>query len=153
MHSLDQITLLPLKPEDAWNFFSNPANLGKITPPGMNFQITSDNSDYEMYPGMIITYKVSPIFNIPVSWVTEITQVEKYQYFIDSQVSGPYKFWHHQHIFREFNGGTEMRDLLHYGMPYGAFGRLLEKSLVNRRVEYIFNFRKRKLEELFGPTG
>ena len=79
-----------------WEFMSSPKNLQAITPKSMLFKITSDNKDEKMYPGMIISYKVAPVLNIPMTWVTEITQVKKHAFFIDNQVIGPYKLWHHQ---------------------------------------------------------
>ena len=88
---------LPISKAAAWNFFSDPKNLSKITPKEMNFVIHSDISNNKTYPGQIICYTVSPLFNIPLNWVTEITHVKEKEYFIDQQRSGPYSFWHHQH--------------------------------------------------------
>ena len=82
-----------------WDFVSSPKNLKDITPDYMLFQITSDNLNQKMYPGMIITYKVAPILNIKIDWMTEITHVRDKKFFIDEQRMGPYKMWHHQHIF------------------------------------------------------
>ena len=80
----------------AWKFFSDPKNLKLITPPELNMTITSELPE-GMYEGMIITYKVHPIFNIPLHWVTEITKIKTNQMFIDEQRYGPYKMWHHEH--------------------------------------------------------
>ena len=94
---------------EAWDFFSSPNNLAKITPDDMEFTVTSAvDPNQKMYPGMIITYKVSPLFGIKLNWMTEITQVEPEQYFIDEQRFGPFKFWHHHGDFRP--NGTR-----HYG--------------------------------------
>lgn len=134
---------------EAWAFFSNPVNLDKLTPGDMNFKITS--SDHErIYPGMIITYKVSPLLGINMNWMTEITHVQDRKYFIDNQKSGPFKIWHHQHHFKEIDGGIEMTDILHYKAPFGLIGRLAEKAFVNRRVNAIFEYRTKVLEEIFG---
>ena len=99
MHTLKRITKLPLNVEKAWQFFSNPKNLKEITPDYMGFNITSEFLKEEMYPGMIITYKVTPLLKIPMRWMTEITQVKENNYFIDEQRVGPYAIWHHQHHF------------------------------------------------------
>lgn len=140
---------LPITLDEAWRFFSDPRNLGKITPPSMNFKITSDLGDGKMYPGMIISYKVHPIAGIPLTWVTEITQVKDREFFIDNQLKGPYKFWHHQHFFREVPGGVEMTDILHYAVPFGFFGRFLEKLFIRKKVEGIFEYREDILEKYF----
>ncbi|MDB5287383.1 MAG: hypothetical protein JWR05_2332 [Mucilaginibacter sp.] len=142
---------IPVSLDEAWEFFSAPLNLAKITPPEMNFIVTSDyNDDTRMYPGMIITYKISPLFGIKLNWMTEITHVQDHQYFVDEQRFGPYALWHHQHHFKEIPGGVEMTDLLHYAIPYGIIGRLSNALLVGKQVKKIFDYRVKAVEKLFG---
>lgn len=142
---------LPISVDEAWDFFSSPTNLAKITPKEMAFTVTSELRPTEkMYPGMIITYKVSPIPGIKLNWMTEISQVEEHQYFIDEQRFGPYKFWHHQHHFKEIAGGVEMKDILTYGLPMGILGNIANSVFVAGKLQQIFDFRKQKVEELFG---
>ena len=142
---------LPISVSKAWDFFSSPVNLAKITPKEMAFTITSNPEHFKsMYPGTIITYKVSPIWGIQLDWMTEITQVEHEKYFIDEQRFGPYKFWHHQHHFKAIEGGTEMTDILTYGLPMGIFGRIANRIFVADKLQQIFEFRKQKVMELFG---
>lgn len=142
---------LPITLSEAWDFFSSPMNLSKITPPNMAFEVTSDlNAWDKMYPGMIITYKVSPFGGLKLNWMTEITQVVNQQYFIDEQRFGPFKFWHHQHHFEEIEGGVLMTDKLTYGLPFGIFGRLGHGILVKNRLEEIFRFREETTNNLFG---
>lgn len=149
MQSLKKIQRLPISREEAWKFFSDPTNLGKITPERMNFRITSETGKGKMYPGMIITYKVSPLFGIPLTWITEISQVKEGEFFIDRQLHGPYKFWHHQHHFMEIPGGVEMTDILHYAAPFGFIGRLAEKIFIKKEVEKIFDYREKVLNGYF----
>ncbi|MEJ5994269.1 SRPBCC family protein [Pedobacter sp. Du54] len=142
---------LPLSLTEAWDFFSSPLNLAKITPSDMAFKVTSDlNLEEKMYPGMIITYKVSPIAGINLNWMTEITQVAHEKYFIDEQRFGPFKFWHHQHHFKAIANGVEMTDILTYGLPFGFIGEIAHDILIKKRLKEIFNFREKKTIELFG---
>lgn len=142
---------LPIPLAEAWDFFSSPLNLAKITPEEMAFTVTSTiDPAQKMYPGMIITYKVSPITGIKLDWMTEITQVNEGVYFIDEQRFGPYKFWHHQHHFKAIEGGTEMIDRLTYGLPMGILGRMANTIYVADKLQEIFDFRKKKVTELFG---
>lgn len=115
----------------------------------MTFEITSEVPD-KMYEGLIITYKVSPMLNIPLSWVTEITHVKELSYFVDEQRKGPYRMWHHEHHFREVPGGVEMTDILYYDVGMGILGTIASALFVDKRVKQIFKFRSRKLKELFG---
>lgn len=132
-----------------WEFMSSPKNLQAITPKSMLFKITSDNKDEKMYPGMIISYKVAPVLNIPMTWVTEITQVKKHAFFIDNQVIGPYKLWHHQHIFEPTKDGILMKDIITYAPPFGIIGKIANFLFIKRKVESIFDFRFEILEEKF----
>lgn len=117
----------------------------------MKFKVTSPyNSDTKMYPGMIITYHVSPLWGIRMNWVTEITHIKENEYFVDEQRSGPYKLWHHQHHFKEIKGGVQMTDILTYAIPYGPVGVIANKLLVKKQIERIFNYRKKAVVDLFG---
>lgn len=141
----------PISLAAAWDFFSSPNNLAKITPDDMAFKVTSDfDPQQQMYPGMIITYKVSPILGINLNWMTEITQVEHEKYFIDEQRFGPFKFWHHQHHFKAIPNGVEMTDILTYGLPMGILGQMAHGIMVGNKIKSIFAFRAKKTIELFG---
>ncbi|HKG05621.1 MAG TPA: SRPBCC family protein [Pedobacter sp.] len=142
---------IPLALNETWDFFSSPLNLAKITPPDMAFTVTSNQDQIkQMYPGLIITYKVSPISGIKIDWMTEITHVSEGNYFIDEQRFGPYQFWHHQHHFKAIEGGTDMTDILTYGLPLGALGRIANQIYVADKLQQIFEYRKQKINELFG---
>jgi ligand-binding SRPBCC domain-containing protein len=140
--------VLSMTLEESWDFFSDPGNLSKITPPWLNLKITSDLPD-KMYEGMIITYKVYPFLGIPSNWVTEITHMKERQFFIDEQRFGPYKFWHHQHHFNEVEEGIEMTDIVNYALPLDPFSRPLNGLIVRKKVEEIFAFREDVLKNLF----
>ena len=139
---------LPMSLEQAWDFFSSPKNLNEITPPDMVFKITSDVPE-KMYEGMFITYKIAPMFNIPLDWVTEITQIKELEYFVDEQRKGPYNIWHHEHHFKAVKGGVLMTDILYYDIGKSIFGWLAGKLFVDEKVAGIFEYRSLKLGELF----
>jgi ligand-binding SRPBCC domain-containing protein len=147
LHLLERTQRLPIGIAEAWDFFSDATNLARITPPEMGFEITS-GAPGRMYAGMIVTYRVRPLAGIAVTWVTEITHVDEPRLFVDEQRFGPYRFWHHQHHFREIDGGVEVRDVVHYALPPG--GGMLRGLLVEPRLRQIFDHRSRILEEKFG---
>jgi len=141
---------IPISTEQAWDFFSSPANLQRITPAEMGFKIISRFHELRMYPGQLIEYKVRPLLGIPVYWMTEITQVQEPVYFIDQQRFGPYTLWHHQHHFKAIPGGVEMTDIVHYRIPLGLLGDLANWLFVKKKLESIFQYRYKAVEELFG---
>ncbi len=148
IYQLKTKQIIPASIEKSWEFFSNPRNLSKITPPWLNLKITSDLPD-KMYEGMIITYKVYPVAGIPSNWVTEITNVKEKKFFIDEQRFGPYKFWHHQHHFEEIENGVEMTDIINYALPFDPFSRLANYFLINKKIKEIFEYRKNICNEIF----
>jgi len=150
LYTLRRTQRLPIPVTEAWAFFSNPANLKTITPPYMGFEILS-GADRKMYPGQVIQYIVTPLFGLKMRWVTEITHVQEGVYFVDEQRFGPYALWHHKHFFRAVDGGTEMEDIVDYGLPLGILGRWMHPFIVRGKLEEIFDFRRRKMLELFGP--
>jgi len=139
---------LPIAIDEGWNFFSNPQNLLKITPPYMKFRITN-NPGKDIFSGMIITYKVSPLFNISLNWVTEIVYADKPNYFIDEQRFGPYKFWHHKHSFTAIPEGMLMKDEIYYALPLGIIGQIIHSMIIKNRLRKIFSYRKKSLNKIF----
>ena len=150
VHSIKTVQKIPISIEEAWNFFSSPANLQTITPGNMRFKVISKNQGEKMYSGQVIEYKVSPLLHIPLYWMTEITHAEEFKYFIDVQRKGPYSLWHHQHHFKKMEGGVEMTDIVHYKNPLGFIGEIANSVFIKRQLKKIFEYRFLKVEELFG---
>ena len=133
-----------------WDFFANPANLSKITPPDMQFKILSGANGKDLYQGLMIEYEVSPFPIFTTRWLTEITAVEPLKYFIDEQRAGPFKLWHHQHHFTGIDPNqTLMVDTLHYSIPFGLVGRLVNLLAISNRVEQIFAYRQSVISKYF----
>lgn len=141
---------LPITLEMAWDYFSSPDNLKEITPAYMGFEVLTNSDSEKMFAGQIITYTVRPILNIPLFWMTEITQVEPLKYFVDEQRFGPYSLWHHKHFFKEIPGGVEMIDYVDYKLPLGFLGNLAHWLFVRKQLESIFDYRIKILEARFG---
>lgn len=155
LYRLERIQYLPVSIQKAWQFFSNPMNLPEITPPWLNFKLTQKTPD-SIYPGMIISYRLTPLLNIPVTWISEISHVRKPCFFVDEQRFGPYKFWHHQHLFKAAGNGTEVTDIVHYALDYNILGELAHRVMVLPRLDKIFDYRYEKLARIFNgsvPAG
>ena len=148
-YSIKTVQLLKTDLDTAWQFFSDPANLSRITPSDLGFNIISKHHGNKMYAGQVIEYKVRPILGIPLYWMTEITHVEDRKYFVDEQRFGPYSLWHHQHHFRQVEGGVEMTDIVHYRIPFWILGDMAHVLFVKKQLQKIFDFRFKAAEELF----
>lgn len=131
-----------------WDFFSDPKNLSKITPQSMGFIVRTELPD-KMYEGLMIEYTVRPMLGIPMNWITEIKTVKNHSFFVDEQRKGPYRIWHHEHHFKEVEGGVEMTDIVSYELPLGFLGRLMHPILVKNKLKEIFDYRCQKVDELF----
>ncbi len=148
MHKLQQEQILPITLEEAWNFFATPKNLNEVTPKDLVFEITSEVPN-KMYEGLIITYKIKPMLNIPINWATEITHIKEMEFFVDEQRKGPYNIWHHEHHFKAVSNGVLMTDILHYDIGKSIFGWIAGKLFVHQQVKKIFSYRYKVLEEYF----
>ncbi|HOP12575.1 SRPBCC family protein [Lentimicrobium sp.] len=98
---------------------------------------------------MIIRYTVRPFPAFPVTWITEITHVDRLRYFVDNQVSGPYRLWHHQHIFEEVPEGVMMTDIVNYELPLGWLGAAIAGKLVRQKIGRIFEYRSSVIGKVF----
>ena len=134
--------------EEAWTFLSDPKNLKRITPDYMGFDIIS-GAERKMFPGQIIQYRLTPILGIPFRWVTEITHVQKGDFFVDEQRFGPYTFWHHKHFIKKTADGVVMEDIVDYKLPLGPLGWLAHALFVRKKVKQIFDYREKALNEIF----
>lgn len=149
IYTLSRKQFIPVSIEKAWSFFSSPYNLEKITPAYMKFKVKSDLKNLEVYEGMKIEYRVSPLLGIPLKWVTIITDVEAPYKFKDIQQEGPFKLWEHTHTFKEVPEGIEMNDEIRYAIPFGFIGELTHSLIVKRQVEGIFKYRFSVLNKIF----
>jgi ligand-binding SRPBCC domain-containing protein len=150
LHKIETNQLIKSDIATIWDFMSSPGNLALITPAYMNFTIINEKKPLEkMYAGQIIEYYVSPALGLKLKWVTEITHVENNYYFVDEQRFGPYTFWHHKHFIKQVEGGIEMIDIIHYKLPFGFLGRLANSLFVKKQLKEIFEYRHKKIDELF----
>ncbi len=149
MYNLTTEQFLKIPIAEAWNFFSSPKNLALITPPEMGFKIISGTTDEPIFEGMQINYIVKPLLGIPLKWKTEIGKTEVNKLFTDKQLKGPYKLWYHRHTFIEQNNGVLMRDEVSYQLPLGIIGKLAHRLFVRKKIESIFEFRRKVLDKMF----
>jgi ligand-binding SRPBCC domain-containing protein len=151
VHHLKQSQTLPVDRKVLWEFISVPQNLNKITPPDMAFEIIGEPPE-KTYTGLLLEYRV----NVPLlgwsTWLTEIKYVEEGVSFMDEQRVGPYKLWLHTHKLEDVEGGTRMTDDIRYLVPLGPIGLLANILFVGRTLRRIFDYRRVKMEELFGKS-
>lgn len=134
--------------EEAWDFFSTPKNLSKITPSHMGFVITSEVAD-QMYVGQIITYEIGILPGVKSNWVTEITHIKPKQYFVDEQRFGPYSMWHHEHSFEKTKNGVMMTDKVSYKISFGILGKVVHSLFIKEQLLAIFRFRIEEVDKIF----
>ena len=144
VHVLEREQRIPAPPERVFPFFEDARNLEAITPPFLGFRVTTP-APIEMRPGARIEYRLK-LHGVPVRWRTRIEQFDPPHMFVDLQTSGPYRLWHHTHVFEpDGRGGTLMRDRVRYALPYGPLGELAHLAFVRRDLRRIFDFRQEKV--------
>lgn len=138
--------------KEAWDFFSSPANLARITPKGMGFVMHPPLPTGSLYAGQLITYTIRPILRVPLTWATLIEEVDKPRSFVDKQLKGPYAFWRHRHTFHSIPEGTMMGDHVEYALPWGLLGEWAHRAFVRSQLKGIFDHRQHVLERIFPHT-
>lgn len=134
----------PLK--ETFAFFENPANLGKITPSWLSFNIVTKG--VPMAQGAQFDYVIRWL-GLPMKWRSVITVYEPPRLFVDEQLKGPYKTWHHRHTFSETGNGVIVGDHLEYSLPLGPLGVIAQTVMVKRQLEEVFRFRQQELAKIF----
>ena len=151
LYRLERTQILPISQKEAWRFFSRPHNLPDITPPWLGFKMSSD-AETDMYAGQVFSYRLKPLWGIKVTWISEITHVQEPEHFVDEQRFGPYRFWHHRHVFEPVDNGTRVCDCVHYAIGYGIFDRWIQRLMVGPKLENIFDYRQNSLKHIFNPN-
>ena len=146
VHLVEREQVLPVAPREAFAFFQDAHNLEAITPPFLRFQVLTPHP-ISMAVGTLIDYRLS-LHGIPIRWRTRIEQWQPGVRFVDRQLRGPYRLWHHTHTFEPHPGGTLMRDRVRYQVPLGGFRGIANMIVVRRDVEAIFEYRREAIERL-----
>lgn len=146
-HVFEAEQFVPRPKAEVFAFFCSETNLESLTPPFLNFKVLGKSTP-EIQEGTLIDY-VLKIYGIPVKWRTRIELWRPGESFVDTQLRGPYKKWHHTHTFKDVPGGTLMSDRVVYQVPLGGLGEMVAGWKVRRDVQNIFSFRRQKIAELF----
>ena len=148
-YQLYRETILPITLLEAWDFFSNPSNLSKITPAEMEFKVVTSNLPQHIHNGLMIEYVVRPLAGVPLKWLSQISSVNAPHSFVDEQLKGPYAYWHHEHTFEEKDGKVLMKDHVTYAISFGWLGRLANALIVRSKLEQIFDYRTAQILNIF----
>ncbi len=150
-YTLERQQLIRRPLAEVFAFFSDAANLERITPAFVGFQILTPRP-IKIQSGTLIDYKIR-LCGVPLKWRTRIEDFQPPFRFTDTQLRGPYQLWHHTHEFQEVSEGTLMIDRVRYQIPLGPLGRAAHAIFVRRTLGRIFDFRYRAIERLLPPAA
>ena len=149
VHLLRREQPLAAAPDDVFPFFADAFNLEQITPPWLGFGVVTARP-IEMRAGTLIEYRLK-LHGVPLRWRTTIAVWDPPRRFVDVQIAGPYRLWHHTHEFEpDGDGGTVMRDVVRYAMPFGPLGEMARRALVERDLAAIFDYRHTAIRHRIG---
>ena len=144
---LSQKTTVNAPIEEVFRFLSKPQNLGVMTPRAMRFTILSE-LPHEFRPGLRIEYALH-LGPVPLQWRTRIEEWKPPGLFADSQESGPYHCWWHEHHFQPDGNRTLMEDGVYYAPPLGFAGTVANVLFVAPALRRIFWYRRQVLRLRF----
>ena len=143
---------VPANLSDVWDYFSHPGKVPEVLPKSQKHILKSKLPRF-IYTGMLFSFKTKALFGFSRNWTSMVIYENEPNYFIDEQKFGPFKYWHHQHIFTDVYSGVEIEDVIHYAMPFGFLGRIANKLFVAPRLRKIFDYRQKQISKLFSmPT-
>ena len=145
VHLLQREQLIAHPVDEVFPFFAEARNLERITPPLLGFRVVNEGP-IEMRVGALIQYRLR-LHGLGIDWLTRIAEWEPGVRFVDEQLAGPYRLWHHTHTFEDRGDSTLMRDTVRYSLPAWPFGELA-MPLVRRDLDQIFDFRRDGVEGL-----
>jgi len=149
-HILTRKLTLDLPIETVFDFFADAGNLERITPPELNFHITTPQP-IDIKRGALIDYRLK-LRGLPVTWKTEISEWNPPHVFVDRALKSPYKQWIHRHTFTKLSDEkTLIADEVRYRLPFEPFGDLAH-WFVRRELNYIFDFRQDAVAEILQPV-
>jgi ligand-binding SRPBCC domain-containing protein len=138
-HTLTTSLSLALPREQVFEFFADAANLERITPSELKFEILTPQP-LTLQEGSLIDYKLQ-LMGVPFLWRTRITVWNPPVEFVDEQLRGPYDFWRHTHRFHEQGNETVIEDVVQYRLPLFPLGELVH-PLVRIQLNTIFSHRQ-----------
>jgi ligand-binding SRPBCC domain-containing protein len=148
VHLLERSQRVPAPIDAVFGFYADAFNLERITPPWLGFRVVTP-APIVMAPGTLIAYRLR-LHGLPVKWLTRIEEWEPGSRFVDAQLRGPYRTWHHTHEFgADGEGATVVRDRVRYALPLGPFGEVARRAFVQRDLERIFRFRQEAIVRRF----
>jgi ligand-binding SRPBCC domain-containing protein len=148
VHRLQREQFVRRPPAEVFEFFAQARNLERITPPWLRFEVLTPEA-IPMCAGTLIDYRLR-LHGIPMRWTSRIEDWEREHLFVDRQVQGPYRLWHHRHEFVARDGGTIVRDVVHYGIPLGPVGELADALFVAQDLRRVFDFRMQAVAQVLG---
>jgi len=147
-HLLEREQLIARPLDEVFDFFARAGNLERITPAWLKFTLES-GEPAQITAGTVIAYRLA-LHGVPLRWVSRIEEWEPRRQFVDVQLAGPYRRWHHRHMFEPVDGGTKVTDRVEYELGHGPLGELAWTLFVRRDLNRIFDYRRRAIAELLG---
>ena len=139
VHRLEREQIVDRPIEEVFAFFSQATNLERITPPWLRFSVLTPEP-IQMGTGALIDYRLR-LHGVPLSWRSQIEEWHANVKFVDRQVRGPYRLWHHTHEFSRTGNGTRIHDRVDYALPFGRLGEVAQRMVVARDLRRIFDYR------------
>ncbi len=141
MYRFEKTVFFNKSADSAFRYHLCMNNIQNILPKHVKLKLLSVPCDLKF--GSVVRMRIY-LFGIPFFWETVITEYIQSEVFVDSLKKGPFSFWWHQHLFKPYNSGTLLTDMIDYDLPCGIFGKFINHIFVRKELEKIFMERHQK---------
>lgn len=140
-HTFTKVSQLPAPIEAAFAWHARPGALARLNPPWDPAIVVEPSPNIEVGAHVVMKVKTGPFRS---RWEAEHTVYDPPKRFVDRQVSGPFAFWEHNHLFNKAGeDGCVLEDHIEYALPAGLLGSIFGGGAVHRNLRRMFDYRHR----------
>jgi ligand-binding SRPBCC domain-containing protein len=132
---------------DVFAFFLVPRQTLPLAPPELHLQLVEGPERLQLGSRLVRTGRR---WGLPQRVASEVTALEAEVLLVEAQVQGPFRRWVHALHFQVGEAGNcVLRECIEFEPPGGMLGLLVTEQFLRKDLEWLFDFRHRKLQALW----
>ncbi len=131
--------------EEVFAWHTRPGAFERLTPPWESVRVVEREGGIRPGARVVLELRKGPA---TLRWEVEHGEFEENRLFVDTQVSGPFGAWRHEHRFEPLDGGRcALEDVIEWEAPLGSLGHAFGGQYIESNLERLFQFRGTRLAD------